>query len=115
MTQELNNNQINQPIKKKRGGVRANSGRKKGSTQKLSAATLLDAIAAIDVPFEQGIAEDYHAARMSGDLNVIQKYQNMILSKVIADKQAMDVTSNGETMGIILNLSPKETGDNYDE
>ena len=110
----MKNNQINQevtpaPVKKKgRGGARANSGRKVGSTQKLSATTLLDAIAAIDMPFEQGIAEDYYKARMSGDLHVIQKYQNMILSKVIADKQELDVTSNGQTLVMGFNFPTTE-------
>jgi len=108
METPMKNNQIDQTPKKGRGGKRANSGRKLGATQKLSATSLLDAIAQVDVPFEQGIAEDYHRARLSGDLYVIQKYQNMILSKVIADKQALDVTSNGETMQVQLVFTPVE-------
>ena len=82
-----------------RGGARKNSGRKKGSTQKLSGASILDAIAHIDMPFEEGLAIDYKRARDEGDLNVIQRYQTMILAKVVADKQELDVTSNGHTLG----------------
>jgi hypothetical protein len=112
--QALENNQNKQtiqPVKKGRGGARANSGRKLGATQKLSATSLLDAIAKIDVPFEQGIAEDYLKARQSGDLHVIQKYQTMILSKVIADKQELDVTSNGQTLGANFSFPSKELPD----
>jgi hypothetical protein len=102
-TTPMNDNQSlakeEKPKKKGRGGARPNSGRKVGSTVKLSAQTLLAAIADVDVPFEQGLAEDYHKARLSGDLHVIQKYQTMILSKVVADKQELDVTSNGQTLG----------------
>jgi len=111
METPMKNNQIDQTPKKGRGGKRANSGRKLGATQKLSATSLLDAIAQADVPFEQGIAEDYHKARLSGDLYVIQKYQNMILNKVISDKQALDVTSNGETMQVQLVFTPVELPD----
>lgn len=96
------NNQIipeASPKKKGRGGARKNSGRKPGSVQKLSGAGILQAIADLDVPFEQGLAEDYMKARQSGDLHVIQKYQSMILNKVVADKQELDVTSNGQTIG----------------
>ncbi len=117
-TKPLENNQINQnevKPKKGRGGARPNSGRKVGSTQKLSATTLLDAIAKVDVPFEQGIAEDYHKARLSGDLFVIQKYQNMILSKVIADKQELDVTSNGQTLGATFTFPTLELPEWNDE
>ena len=82
-----------------RGGARKNSGRKKGSTQKLSGTSILDAIAHIDMPFEEGLALDYKRARDEGDLHVIQRYQTMILAKVVADKQELDITSNGQTLG----------------
>ena len=104
------NNQIipEAPKKKGRGGARKNSGRKPGSVQKLSGAGILQAIADLDVPFEQGLAEDYKRARESGDLHVIQKYQSMILNKVIADKQEMDITSNGQTIGASFTFPTRE-------
>ena len=88
-------------IKKKpgRGGARPNSGRKVGSTVKLSAADVLTEIAKQDVPFAVGLAQDYIKARQSGDMNVIQRYQQMLLAKVIADKHETDITSNGRTIG----------------
>ena len=98
-----------------RGGARKNSGRKKGSIQKLSGASILDAIANIDMPFEEGLALDYKRARDEGDLNVIQRYQTMILAKVVADKQELDVTSNGQTLGANFTFPSLELPDWKDD
>lgn len=94
----MNNNQKDQKTKKGRGGARPNAGRKVGSRVKLSAADILKEIEKTDKPFAQGLAEDYYKARQSGDMQVIQRYQQMILSKVVADKQELDVTSNGKSI-----------------
>ena len=96
------------PKKKGRGGARPNSGRKVGSTVKLSTADILAEIAKRDVPFAEGLAEDYARARQSGDLMLIQRYQQMFLNKVIADKQEMDVTSNGQTIGASFSFPTTE-------
>ena len=98
-------------VKKGRGGARANSGRKVGSTNKITASTLLAEIARQDVPFEQGLAEDYVRARQSGDMMLVQRYQQMFLSKVLADKQEVDMTSNGQTMGVAFNFPTNELPD----
>jgi hypothetical protein len=103
----LENNQILQK-KKGRGGARPNSGRKVGSTVKLSAADLLQEIAKKDKPFAEGLAEDYARARSEGDLMIIQRYQQMFLSKVLADKQEVDVTSNGQTIGASFTFPSQE-------
>ena len=97
-------------VKKKtgRGGARPNSGRKVGSTVKLSAADVLAEIAKQDVPFAVGLAQDYLRARQSGDMHVIQRYQQMILAKVIADKHETDITSNGQTIGASFTFPTKE-------
>lgn len=102
------NLQSEKPKKKGRGGARPNSGRKVGSTVKLSAADLLAEIARQDKPFAEGLAEDYTRARLQGDLMVIQRYQQMFLSKVLADKQEVDMTSNGQTMGVAFNFPTTE-------
>ena len=81
-----------------RGGARPGGGRKKGSTQKLSAQTILAAIEQADKPFAEGFAEDYHQARMGDDKHLLQKYQSMILNKVVADKQELDVTTLGQSL-----------------
>jgi hypothetical protein len=97
-------------VKKKtgRGGARPNSGRKVGSTVKLSAADVLAEIAKQDVPFAVGLAQDYIRARQSGDMHVIQRYQQMLLAKVIADKTETDITSNGQTIGASFTFPTKE-------
>ena len=112
---DMINNHIDQklqqqpvPKKKGRGGARPNSGRKVGSRVKLSATDILEEIAKRDVPFAEGLAEDYAKARQSGDLMVIQRYQQMFLNKLIADKQEMDVTSNGQTIGASFNFAHTE-------
>ncbi len=102
----MNNNQ-NSP-KKGRGGARPNSGRKHGSTQKLSAQRLLQEIARKDKPFAIGLAEDYHNARMGDDKHLVMKYQQMILSKVVADKVDVDHTSLGESLRPIYNFNKNE-------
>lgn len=105
----LKNNQ-NRP-KKGRGGARPNSGRKVGSTQKLSAQRLLHEIAKRDKPFAIGLAEDYHNARMSGDSHLVVKYQQMILNKVVADKVDVDHTTLGQPIQTIFNFPQKELVD----
>ena len=89
---------MTETVKKKAGGARPGAGRKKGVTQKLSAQTILAAIEQADKPFAEGFAEDYHAARMGDDKHLLQKYQSMILNKVIADKQEVDITTLGESL-----------------
>jgi hypothetical protein len=110
----LDNNQNLQTeisvVKKRtgRGGARPNSGRKVGSTVKLSAADVLAEIARQDKPFAEGLAEDYIKARQSGDMHVIQRYQQMLLAKVIADKHETDITSNGKTIGAAFTFPTTE-------
>jgi hypothetical protein len=75
------------------GGPRPNSGRKLGSTQKLSAVTLLDALdTALGVPYEVQLANNYMNAVLT-DRGLAMQYDRIFLNKVIADK--VDITSNG--------------------
>ena len=92
----------------KRGGPRPNSGRKVGSKQKLSALTILSEIAKKDKPFAVGLAEDYHNARMGDDKHLVQRYQHMILNKVVADKVEMDHSSMGQPLTAMFNFPQKE-------
>ena len=98
-------------IKGKHGGARPGGGRKKGVTQKLSAQTILAAIEDRDKPFAEGFAEDYHAARMGDDKHLLQKYQSMILNKVVADKQEIDVTTLGQSLHNNFNFPAVELPD----
>ena len=101
--------------KSSHGGVREGSGRKLGSTQKLSAKEILEAITTANngVPYEVILANDFLAARYEDDKHLVAKYHQLILSKVIADK--VDITSNGETLqSPTLNFAPKEIPDYID-
>ena len=98
-------------VKKKVGGARPGAGRKKGVTQKLSAQTILAAIEDKDKPFAEGFAEDYHNARMGDDKHLLQKYQSMILNKVVADKQEIDVTTMGQSLNNNFVFPTKELPD----
>ena len=107
----LENNQKKSVEKGKNGGWRPNSGRKKGSTQKLSAQSILQEIAKKDKPFAAGLAEDYHNARMGDDKHLVAKYQQMILNKVVADKVDIDHTTKGESLNTKFNFPREETVD----
>lgn len=111
MSQNLVNNQKKSVEKGKNGGWRPNSGRKKGQKQKLSALTLLAEIAKKDKPFAVGLAEDYHNARMGDDKHLVMKYQQMILSKVVADKVEMDHTTGGEPLTAVFSFPQRELPD----
>jgi hypothetical protein len=102
---------MEQTKKRGPGGVRPGAGRKKGSTQKLSAQTILAAIEQADKPFAEGFAEDYHNARMGDDKHLLQKYQSMILNKVVADKQEIDVTTLGQSLHNNFNFPAVELSD----
>ena len=101
--------------KSKKGGARPGAGRKKGTPNKYSAISLLEEITKADRPFEVGLAEDYANARRGDDKHLVHKYQSMLLNKIVPDKAHMDITSNGNTVGVAINITPKETGDNYDD
>lgn len=110
MSENLNKNQFHS-VKGKNGGARPGAGRKKGSIQKLSAQSILHEIAKRDKPFAIGLAEDYHKARISGDQNLVVKYQQMILNKVVADKVDVDHTTLGQPIQTIFNFPQKELVD----
>jgi hypothetical protein len=84
--------------KGRNGGVRAGAGRPKGSPNKITGSTLLAEIELRDVPFAQGLAEDYIAARQTDDRHLVLKYQQMIMNKVIADKVEIDVTDQNRLL-----------------
>jgi len=93
------------------GGIRPGSGRKLGSTQKLSAKEILEAIeqTANGVPYEMILANDFLAARYGDDKHLVAKYHQLILSKVIADK--VDITSNGQSIAPIIEIAGQEIPD----
>ena len=103
----MENNQ-NQPKKSGRGGPRPNSGRVKGSTNKISGVSILQEIErqADGDSYEAILVKDFLQARYSEDKALALKYHQLILNKVIADK--IDITTNGQTLTPVLTFSKQE-------
>ena len=75
------------------------NGRPKGSTNKISGASILTAIESkLGIPFEQALAEGYYDVIVNNDRQLRQKYEQMMLNKVVADKAELDVTTLGESL-----------------
>ena len=88
-------------IKKKpvKGGAMKGAGRPKGSTNKVTSERILRQISLqMGKPFEQLLAEGYHASIIACDVNARIQYEKLILSKVIADKHELDVHSMGQSL-----------------
>ena len=89
---------MEQKKKNGHGGARANAGRPKGSTDKVTIAGLLGAIEQHDGrPYVELLAEDFNNARAS-DSHLAQKYHNLILNKVAATLAAVEVTNTDEVV-----------------
>lgn len=94
---DLKSNQENP--KSKHGGARPNSGRPAGTTNKISAKTILEAIEKqTGVAFEELLAQGYHESILQGDSALRMQYEKMFLSKVVADKVDIDHTTLGESL-----------------
>ena len=105
------NNIQNKP---KRGGARPGAGRRVGTTNKISGETILAAIKnETGENFEQHLARGYNQSIIEDDKPTRLQYEKMFLNKVVAEK--VDVTTNGETLGVQLVFSNKELPDWHDE
>ena len=95
------------PIPGKNGGARPGAGRPKGSINKISAADILDAIdLTLDIPFHVQLALNYQQAVYGPDRYLVAKYDQFLLSKVVADR--IDVTSNGQPLSVQVSFTRKE-------
>ena len=84
------------PVK---GGAMRGAGRPKGSTNKVTSERILRQISLqMGKPFEQLLAEGYHASIIACDTTARIQYEKLILSKVIADKHELDVHSMGQSL-----------------
>jgi hypothetical protein len=81
-------------VKKKIGGARPGSGRKKGGTNKISAQELIaTADRILGKPFIDSLIEGYQDSILNGDRKVRVMYEKLIVDKVISDKQEVEVTN----------------------
>ena len=82
-------------IKKQRGGAREGAGRPKGSGNKITAQDLIDtANKVIGKPFVVSLFEGYQDSIVNGDKKVRVMYEKMIIDKVVADRQQVEVTES---------------------
>lgn len=96
------NDSIEKPIEKKsgRGGARPGAGRQKGSKNHISVEDLLQSLEARSggQRYEQLLVEDFMSARSEGDKNVVLKYHNLILNKVMNNLAKIEVTDSADAI-----------------
>lgn len=74
-----------------RGGARPGAGRPKGSINKITGMSLIEAIQqASGRPFDELIAEGYQDAIINGDNKLRLEYERMILGKVVSDRTTVE-------------------------
>jgi methionine salvage enolase-phosphatase E1 len=81
----------------RRGGARPGAGRPKGSGNKVTVQDLIDqAQQTIGKPFVQSLIEGYHDTIIAGDRRTRVIYEKMIMDKVLADRQQVEVTDSAD-------------------
>ena len=101
MSTESNQKKVNaktgKPKVSSRGGVRVNAGRPKGSVAKVTISSLLDAIEAQGgQSYTDLLTQDFLSARRGNDSGLTAKYHNLILNKVMATMNSVEVTSSAD-------------------
>lgn len=82
-----------------RGGARAGSGRPKGSTNKITPEEMLaDFKKTVGMSFHSFISKQIKKAADENNGELVSKYLLGFGKYLIQDIQAVDITSNGETM-----------------
>ena len=86
-------------VKGQNGGARPGAGRPKGSTNKISAQELIaTAEEVIGKPFIQSLLEGYKETIDSGDRKTRVMYEKMIVDKIVADRQQVEVTESEDAV-----------------
>lgn len=95
-----------------RGGARAGAGRKPGSGNKLTGAAILQAIEVkAGETFEDLLAEGYLTSIQNNDKATRLQYEKLFLSKVVADRADVDITSAGKAIGVQFTFGARELDD----
>lgn len=82
---------ISEAPKKAWGGKREGGGRVKGSTNKLTAASLLAALDRDGKNYAEQLAEDFYDAQATGNKELRYKYHSLIANKVFANLNHVEV------------------------
>jgi hypothetical protein len=85
---------------KSKGGARPGAGRKKGGTNQVSVSSLLEAleVKTNGKKYEEVLMEDFLKARVANDTQLIVKYHNLILNKLMTHVTKIEVTDSQETI-----------------
>lgn len=86
--------------KKAHGGARAGAGRKKDGRNQLSVGGLLETLEskAGGKPYEELLVTDFLQARQNNDSQLVIKYHNLILNKVMTHMAKIEVTDSSEAV-----------------
>jgi hypothetical protein len=92
--------QITTTIKKAKGGARPGAGRKKDGRNQISVGNLLEMleIKAGGKPYEELLVNDFLQARQSNDTQLVIKYHNLILNKVMTNMAKIEVTDSSDNI-----------------
>jgi hypothetical protein len=93
------NTQVNAP-NGGRGGARVGAGRKKGSKPLITIEGLLQQVYAQSKgqDYEEILIRDFLEARNSGDTQLLLKYHNLILNKVMNSLAKIEVTDSADAI-----------------
>jgi len=85
---------------KPKGGARSGAGRPKGSTDKLTAKSLLETIQvkANGKSYEEILVQDFLEARTNKDYALLMKYHQLILQKVMTTLTQIEVTEDKDAV-----------------
>ena len=98
---EKNNiEQTTQPKPTGRGGARPGAGRKKSSKNHVSVEDLLISLETRTQgqTYEELLVDDFLSARNEGDKNIVLKYHNLILNKVMNTLAKIEVTDSADAI-----------------
>lgn len=96
----MNMNSI-EPVKKKgKGGARPGAGRKPGVKSLVTIESLLTSLEqkSNGKPYEEMLIEDFFKARQGGDSQLIIKYHNLILNKVLHTLNKVEVNDSQDAI-----------------
>jgi hypothetical protein len=86
--------------KKPHGGARAGAGRRKDGRNQLSVGGLLETLEVRSggKPYEELLVTDFLQARQNNDSQLVIKYHNLILNKVMTNMAKIEVTDSTEAV-----------------
>lgn len=87
-------------VKKKNGGARPGAGRKPGSKSHITIEGLLNQVLTQSngQDYEQLLIQDFLNARFSDDKQLLLKYHNLILNKVMNSLAKIEVTDSADAV-----------------